>query len=133
MSFFQKKSCMWPIDIWKETKHHSLSRKCKSKPQGYITSFLVKMPIIKRQQITSVGEDVKKSKPSYTIDRIVNWYQFSAVQLFSHVQLFMTPWTAAHQASLTITNSQSLLKLVSIQLVMPSHHLILCHPLLFLP
>ena len=45
----------------------------------------------------------------------------------------MTPWTAAHQASLSITNSQSLLKLMSIELVMPSNHLILCHPLLFLP
>ena len=51
----------------------------------------------------------------------------------SHVQLFVTPWTAAHQASLSITNSWSLLKLMSIQLVMPSSHLILCHPLLLLP
>ena len=45
----------------------------------------------------------------------------------------MTPWTAAHQVSLSITNSQSLLKLMSIESVMPSNHLILCHPLLFLP
>ena len=45
----------------------------------------------------------------------------------------MIPWTAAHQASLSITNSQSLLKLMSIELVMPSNHLILCHPLLFIP
>ena len=51
----------------------------------------------------------------------------------SRVQLFATPWTAAHQASLSITNSQSLLKLMSIKLVMPSNHLILCHPLLLLP
>ena len=50
-----------------------------------------------------------------------------------HVQLFVTPCTAAHQASLSITNSQSLLKLMSIELVMPSNHLILCHPLLHLP
>ena len=49
------------------------------------------------------------------------------------VQLFATPWTAAHQASLSITNSQSLLKLMSIESVMSSHHLILCHPLLLLP
>ena len=54
-------------------------------------------------------------------------------QLLSHVRLFATPWTAARQASLSITNSQSLLKLMSIELVMPSNHLILCHPLLFLP
>ena len=59
--------------------------------------------------------------------------QFSPVQLFSHVRLFATPWTAAHQASLSITNSQTLLKLMSIEPVMPSNHLIFCHPLLLLP
>ena len=55
---------------------------------------------------------------------------FSSVQLLSCVQLFLTPWTAACQASLSITNTQSLLKLTSNELVMPSHNLILCHPLL---
>ena len=58
---------------------------------------------------------------------------FSSVQLLSRVQLFATPWTAACQPSLSITNSLSLLKLVSIESVMPSNHLILCHPLLLLP
>ena len=58
---------------------------------------------------------------------------FSSVQLLSHVRLFETPWTAAHQASLSISNSQSLLKLMSDELVMPSNHLFLCHPLLLLP
>ena len=53
-----------------------------------------------------------------------------SVQLLSRVQLFVTPWTVAHQASLSITNSQSLPKLIAIELVMPSNHLILCHPLL---
>ena len=57
--------------------------------------------------------------------------QVSSVQSLSCV--FATPWTAAHQASLSITNSQSLLKLMSIESVMPSNHLILCHPLLLLP
>ena len=57
----------------------------------------------------------------------------SSVQSLSCVQLFVTPRTAAHQASLSITNSQSLLKLTSIELVMPSNHLILCHLLLLLP
>ena len=52
------------------------------------------------------------------------------VQSLSHVQLFMTPWTAACQASLSFTSSQSLLKLTSIESVMPAHHLLLCHPLL---
>ena len=59
--------------------------------------------------------------------------QFSSVQLLSHVQLFATPWMVACQASLSITNSLSLLKLISIELVMPSNHLVLCHPLLLLP
>ena len=53
----------------------------------------------------------------------------SSVHSLSHVKLFATPWTAAHQASLSITNSQSLLELMSIKSVMPSDHLILCHPL----
>ena len=60
-------------------------------------------------------------------------YQFSSVQSYSHVRLFATPWIAARQASLSITNSRSSLKLTSIELVMPSSHLILCRPLLLLP
>ena len=59
--------------------------------------------------------------------------QFSSVQSLSRVQLFATTWTAARQASLSITSSQSLLKLMSIESVMPSSHLILCRPLLLLP
>ena len=59
--------------------------------------------------------------------------QFSSVQSLSRVRLFVTPWTAACQASLSITNSQSSLRLTSIESVMPSSHLILCHPLLLLP
>ena len=58
---------------------------------------------------------------------------FSSLQSLSHVQLFATPWTTARQASLSITNSQSLPKLMSIESVMPSNHLILCHPLLLPP
>ena len=58
---------------------------------------------------------------------------FSSAQSLSHVQLLATPWTAAHQASLFITNSQSLLKLMSFASVMPSNHLVLCHLLLLLP
>ena len=59
--------------------------------------------------------------------------QLSSVQSLSHVWLFATPWTTACQASLSITNSKSLLKLMSIESVMPSNHLILCHSLLLLP
>ena len=59
--------------------------------------------------------------------------KFNSVQSLSCVQLFVTPWTAAHQVSLFFTNSQSLLKLMSIKSVMQSNHLILCNPLLLLP
>ena len=61
------------------------------------------------------------------------WSDFSSVQSLSSVQLFVTPWTAALQASLSITNSWSLLRLMYIKLVMPSNHLILWHPLLLPP
>ena len=60
-------------------------------------------------------------------------YLFSSVQSLSGVRLFVTPWTAAYQACLSITNSRSLPKLMSIELVMPCNHLILCCPLLLLP
>ena len=72
-----------------------------------------------------------RAKHVYTFSQNFTW--FSSVQLLSRVQLFATPWTAAHQASLSITNSQSLLKLMSIKAVMASNHLILCHPLLLRP
>ena len=61
------------------------------------------------------------------------WCMFSSVQSLSHVWLFLTPWTAACQASLSITNSWSLLKLMSVESVMPSNHLILCRPVLLPP
>ena len=64
---------------------------------------------------------------------LISSVQFSSVQLLSHVQLFATPQTAACQVSLSITNSWSLFKLMSIESVMPSNHLILCRPLLLMP
>ena len=69
----------------------------------------------------------------YKISNLFSGSQFSSVQSLSCVWIFVTPWTAAHQAFLSITNFQSLLKLMSIELVMPSNYLILCHPLLLLP
>ena len=69
----------------------------------------------------------------YNCLKISKHPKFSSVQSLSHVRLFVTPWMAAHQASLSITNSQSLLKLMSIESVMKSSHLILCHSLLLLP
>ena len=71
--------------------------------------------------------------PPYFPEKQINYiyYFVVVIQSFSHVQLFATPWTAAHQASLSITNSQSLLKLMSTEVVL-SNHLVLCHPLLLL-
>ena len=74
-----------------------------------------------------------KDKQVYSIYPSFKLYIFSSVQLLSYVWLFVTPWTAAHQASLSTTNSQGLLKLMSIKSVMPSNHLILCPLLLLLP
>ena len=94
----------------------------------------------REQRSKSVNQRTEKensSNPSNREDRLKHGntqsLQFSSVQSLSHVRLFATPWTAARHASLSITNSQSLLKLMSIESVMPSYHLILCHPLLLLP
>ena len=87
-------------------------------------------------------ECLLKFKDCYKIGYNILWniiigivisIHFSSVQSLSLVQLFATPWTAAHQASLSITNFQSLLKFMSIESVMPSNHLILCRPPLILP
>ena len=67
------------------------------------------------------------------LKRLKRWEPISSVQPLSHVQRFATPWIAARQASLSITNSRSSLRLISIESVMPSSHLILCRPLLLLP
>ena len=71
--------------------------------------------------------------PTPNTGPLLNASQFSSVQLLSCVRLFATPWAKALQASLSITNSQSTPKPMSIELVMPSNHLIICHPLLLLP
>ena len=73
------------------------------------------------------------SNKEYSKSDRISLLRFSSVQSLSRVWLFETPWTAARRASLSITNSRSLLKLMSIELVMPSNHLILCRPLLLLP
>ena len=79
------------------------------------------------------GEDREHVGNLCTSCLILMRTQFTSVQLLSRVRLFVTPWTAAHQDSLSITNSWNLLKLMSIESVMPSNHLNLCHPLLLLP
>ena len=82
------------------------------------------------EAITTKPTDFKRRAREYSEQLSV---QFSSVQLLSSVWLFATPWIAARKASLSITNSRSLLRLTSIELVMPSSHLILCRPLLLLP
>ena len=86
-----------------------------------------------RSHASCIGRCVLYHWQGTTISLWMMLYQFSSVQSPSHVRLFATPWIAARQASLSITNSQSLPKLMSIESVMPSNHLILCHPLLLLP
>ena len=80
------------------------------------------------RKVPTTSENSVRLSYNYCSDQI-----FSSVQSLSHVQFFVTPCTTACQASLSITNSRSLLKLMSIESVMPSNHLILCHPLLLLP
>ena len=76
--------------------------------------------------------DIQTASTPWLLWIMLQW-RFSSVQSFSHTRLFATPWTAVCQASLSITNSKSLLKLMSIESLMPSNHLILCHLLLLLP
>ena len=85
-----------------------------------------------------VSRNLQTPVCTLSMNWLLNIYSFSSVQFtslqsLSHVQLFVTPWTTAWQPSLSITNSQSLLKLISIESLRSSNHLILCHPLLLLP
>ena len=75
-----------------------------------------------------LSEISQSQKDTHCVNPSYEFPQFSSVQSLSHVHLFVTPWTTAHQASLSITNSQSSLKLMSIESVMPSNHLILLSP-----
>ena len=86
-------------------------------------------------ECTNVTEAARRKCNSHPLEQLEcgklmgHSVQFSSVHSLSHVQLSATPWTAARQASLSITNSRRLLKLMSIESVMPSNHLILCYPL----
>ena len=86
-----------------------------------IYRYVTKVPLLTKHR----RQQIQCQKPGLP-------FQFSSIQSLSRVRLFVTPWTAARQASLSITNSRSLLKFMSIESVMPSDHLILCHPLLLL-
>ena len=111
--FFLRRPVIWEEDVWEYKVTPNLS-------QGVAWRTVTQLRISKKK----LG-CVEMLSPSSV--------QFSSVQLLSRVRLFVTPWTAAHQASLSITSCQSLLKLMSIRLVMPSNHLILCHQLILLP
>ena len=80
-----------------------------------------------------MGPQLQFVNPSFRVVILTEYDCLTSVQSYSHIRFFATPWTAACQASLSVTNSQSLLKLMSIEFVMPSNHLILCHPLLLSP
>ena len=83
-----------------------------------------------RKPFVSLKRNQVRVLPIFRDSRQFSSVQFSSVPSLSHVRLFATPWPAALQASLSITNSRSLLKLIFIMSVIPSNHLILCHPLL---
>ena len=94
------------------------------------------IPGLERSPGEGIGYPLQYSRASLAAQLVKNlpaMGEFSSAQSLSRVWLFMTPWTAAHQASTSITNSQRLLKLMSIESVMPSNHFILCHPLFLLP
>ena len=114
------------------------ARHCKNIYSNHLIRLLFhRAEAIKRE--CSKGPKTQICSPNCMYDyysflfSVIISVQFSSVQLLSRVWLFATPWTAPRQASLSITNSRSLLKLMSIESVMPSSHLILCHPLLLLP
>ena len=101
--------------------------------QGQPCSQKVKQLCVSKEKLSSLPKISLLSDVSFICVWDLCILQVSSVQLFSRVRLFATPWTATHQASHSITNSWSLLKLISIESVMPSNHLILCRPLLLLP
>ena len=94
------------------------------------TTLMAESKVEQKSLLMKVKEESEKVGLKLNIQKSqIGSHQFSSVQLLSRVRLFMTSWTTACQASLFITNSQSLLKLMSIETVMPSNHLSLCCPL----
>ena len=99
----------------------------------YWEGFLGKVATVELGNWDWAKRNIRHSSlPLIICSTAIDMNLFSSVQSLSHVRLFVTPWSPACQASLSITNSRSLLKLMSIESVMPSNHLILCRPLLLL-
>ena len=138
--------------IQRKFEKHTFWEKAKNKPEFYFYmsySLIMQNPSLYNFRVRHGNPPLSKSlepsgsilKPfsslhlaaSSQLSATTSLKWISSVQPLSRVWLFGTPWNAACQASLSITNSQSLLKLVSIESVMPSNHLILCHPLLLVP
>ena len=120
--------------VWKNLTDHIAGTDSKKERQGCVR--LLSAKICRNTILLGLlaGFAPVKLQLSYTTqtgESVAT--KFSSVQSLSRVWLFATPWTAACQASLSITNSQNLLTLMSIELVMPSNHFILCRPLLLLP
>ena len=136
----------WEVLVWSITSHPCLAFRLLNSGNGCITEISYQVILVLRASDGTVQWSVllfceyllfKESGYELLWYRELFYFSwgrlFSSVQLLSRVQRFATPWIAACQASLSITNSQSLLKLMSIKSGMPSNHLILCHPLLLLP
>ena len=108
-------------------------------PSHLVSCCLLLLPSVfpsvrESQLFQSGGQSIGASSSKSVLPmNIQGWFPFGSVQSLSCVWFFAIPWTAAHQASLSIINSQLLLKLMSIESVMPSKNLVLCHPLLLLP
>ena len=97
------------------------------------TSKLKRPCSFRTSKIQNRLQGFQKKRKELLKNKMFDFSQFRSVQSLSRVRLFATPWTAARQASLSITNSRSSLKLMSIESLMPSSHLILCHHFLLLP
>ena len=109
------------------------AQKPKSHKISFIHLFIYSPIQLSINQMDNTELELRKSQRIYTDIDGCRKGSVSSLQSLSNVRLFATPWTAAHQAFLSITKSRSLLKLMSTELVMPSKHLILCHPLLLSP
>ena len=128
----QDHQCLHPASSSQLLQHALSNIKCP-RLLFFLNLALIHFFVIKSSHFFSTGNrSVNKTDKNvyYYGPHILMENQFGSVQSFSRVWLFVTPWTAARQASLSITNSQSLLKLLSIVSVMPLSHLILCHLLL---
>ena len=127
-----KQFLLWASGQQKQGKEEK-PQKCNSIPQTGIHLTLFCRILIEKDTHTHTHTHTHTDFVSLLVWEKLAEAGFSSVQSLSRVRLFVTPWTTARQASLCITNSQSLPKPMSIQLVMPSNHLIICHPLLLLP